>query len=124
MAETPKMATEQPETDVVLTAPEQAGGRLRIFAVPPTIHLGGPTPPKSIRWTNKTGQSIHIWLASVRSYLESTQDLSQPIEVDAGDDLVVGVKYSTEQFEYDYHVFCDAIQNYADGNSPPHVSCP
>jgi hypothetical protein len=34
------------------------------------------------------------------------------------------VKDPQGEFEYDYHVFCDAIQNYADGNSPPHVSCP
>jgi hypothetical protein len=117
----PKMAVVQPVRDVILTTPYDIGGRRRIFVVPPNIHLGAL---KTIRWTNKTGGPVEIWLAAVRHLLRSTKDLSKPIKLDPGRELVVGVEPTAEECEYEYHVFCEVINNFADGNSPPTMSCP
>lgn len=124
MTQGTKTAYEQPVRDVVLTPPLEVGGRERIFVIPPTIHLGGPEPPKTIRWINKTGKPVHIWLAGGQKFLKSTEDLSQPIRVAPDKELVVGVKDCKGEWQRDYHVLCDAIGNFADGNSPPTWSCP
>jgi hypothetical protein len=114
----------QPMLDVVLSAPFEGRDRRRVSVNPPTIHIGGPEPPKTIRWINKTGKPVHVWLPSVKDFLESKEDLLKPLPIAVGDELVVGVKGCQGVWERDYHVFCEEIGNFADGNSPPTVSCP
>jgi hypothetical protein len=124
MGEGQQEGYEQPMRDVVFTAATQGGERQRVFVIPSTIHLGGPKPLKTIRWQNNTEKPVHVWLASVQGILKSNKDLSQPVRIDPGKDLVVSVQDCKGEWQHDYHVYCEEIGNYADGNSPPHMSCP
>jgi hypothetical protein len=120
------IALVKPIREVTLTKPENVGGRKRAFVVPGTVHLGGPEPARTIRWTNNTGAPVEIWLAAVQHLLKAGPgvNLAKPIPVGTGDNLVVAVKDGVEDCEYYYHVFCEKIGNFADGNSPPILSCP
>lgn len=126
MAGGTKIALVKPVREVALTKPHDVGGRERVFVVPATVHLGGPEPAKTIRWTNHTGAPVEIWLAAVQHLLKAAPDvnLSKPIPVGTGDDLVVAVKDGVEDCQYYYHVFCEKIGNFADGNSSPIMGCP
>jgi hypothetical protein len=126
MAEGPKIAFVKPIREVVFTTPYEVGGRERVFVVPANIHLAAPDRAKTIRWVNQTGGRVQVWLASVQHLLKAAPgvNLSEPIAVAPGDDLVVAVKDGVEDCQYDYHVFCEKIGNFADGNSPPSMGCP
>jgi hypothetical protein len=51
-------------------------------------------------------------------------NLAEPVPIAPGKDLVVAVNDGVEDCQYDYHVFCEKIGNFADGNSPPSMGCP
>ncbi len=120
-------AYQEPVRKVVFTKLYNIEGKQRVFVVPPTVHLGGKNPAKSIRWVNETGDLVKIWLTSPRDLLKSSEDLSKPIEIPRNGELVVAVNDGLEELgecSHHYHVYCEAVKNYAEGNSPPNMSCP
>jgi hypothetical protein len=126
--EATKTALDQTVRTVKLSKPEFVGGRDRIFVVPGTVHLGGAVAAKTIVWLNETGGPVKVWLAALKDILipQAGQDFSGPIQIDerTNNRLEVTVKEGIENCQRDYHVFCEKIGNFADGNSPPNMSCP
>lgn len=115
-----------PVREVEFSAPQKVGNKMKVFVIPGTVHLAYPVQAKSVQWRNNTGGTVRIWLANLRDVLVPLhgEDLSQPIDIADGDDLVVGVRDTNAVFLKDYPVYCDAIGDYGDGDSSPHVGCP
>ena len=115
-----------PVREVEFSPPQKIGNKRKVFVIPGTVHLAYPEPAKSVQWRNNTGGRVWIWLANLRDVLEPPPgvDLSKPIPIDHGDDLVIGVKDTKGVFLKDYPVYCDVISDYGDGDSSPHMGCP
>ena len=116
---------EQPINQVTLP-PAIVIDKERIFANPPTLHIGSQDSRlKTIQWVNQTGDDVFIWLPNGYLFLigEPT-DFLTPIKVSNGGKLAREVKEDCEDGYYYYNVFCKAIDGYAEGNSSPGVSCP
>ena len=121
-----------PVQKVLLTKPYVIAGRKRIFVVPAIVHLGGENPPKTIEWVNQTGGPVTIWLPNADHYLKPHEDpkthkvheFITPFDVDTKGALLLDVKENPPDCYYEYNVYCEEIKDYAQGNSPPVVSCP
>ena len=98
----------------------------RVFVNPPIAHLCDATPPQSIRWDNQTGGPVMIWLPNGDKLLNppSGKDFSKPFLIAPNCDLTLGVKKNPKKARIQYHVYCEVIGDYAEGNSPPVLSCP
>ena len=100
--------------------------RPRIFANPPTIHIGSTASRlKTIQWVNQTGDDVLVWLPNGYLFLiGKPEDFLAPIKVSNGGKLAREVRGDCEDGYYYYNVFCKAIYGYAEGNSSPGVDCP
>jgi hypothetical protein len=100
--------------------------RERVFVNPPTFHLCGENPPKAIRWENQTGGPVMIWLPNADHCLNRPPegDFSKPFVIPPKGELLLTVKEHPKKGKYEYHVYCEVIKDYAEGNSPPNLSCP
>jgi hypothetical protein len=129
-----KRALEKPEPvqKVLLTKPYDIVGRKRIFVLPAIVHLGGENPPKTIEWVNQTGGPVTIWLPNADHYLKpyedpethKVHDFIKPFPVATKGELRLTVKDHPPKCYYEYNVYCEVIENYAQGNSAPVMSCP
>lgn len=108
---------------------ETSPGRKRVYVNPPVIHVGtGSTELKKIRWTNNTGKKARFWFPNA-SWLfvgppPGYKDFDNPFVVEDGDKLELDLKTNLGFYDYPYHVFCDASESEAEGNSPPVIACP
>lgn len=120
----PRYATEIPK-QVVLRSPIMID-RQRVFVDPPSIHIGyGDSQLKFIEWVNQTGGDVLIWLPNGHNYLVGKpEDFLAPFTVSNGGRLTREVRRKYQGGDYEYNVFCKAIDGYAEGNSPPVVHCP
>jgi hypothetical protein len=100
--------------------------RPRVFVNPPVVRIGsGETQLKNIQWVNRTGKTAWIWLPNGHHYLDvSPKKLLEPIEIEDGHEVHFRVKPVPREGHYNYHVYCDAIADNAEGHSEPHVTCP
>jgi hypothetical protein len=98
----------------------------RVFVNPPISHLCGANPPQIIRWDNQTGGPVMIWLPNGDKLLDppSGGDFSKPFLIPPKGELVLSVKENPKKARIQYHVYCEVIGDYAEGNSPPVLSCP
>ena len=128
-----KLTLEKPGPVLTVTLSNKIGigDRYRVFVIPSTIHIGGEKSPQAIKWVNETGGPVKLWLPALGKILNhpKTQDLSAPIDLADGatsDPFVVNDKrmWGKEEFCYHYNVYCDSIQDYAQGDSEPVLSCP
>ena len=112
---------------VILQKPYEIDRR-RVFVKPPIVHIGNGDSPKTIRLDNQTGGLVKIWLPNADAYLnpQPGTDFSKPMEVDDGGklDLFVKVNPKPKEGHYQYHVYCEVIKDFAEGNSPPVLHCP
>ena len=104
-------------------------GRKRVYVKPPVIHVGsGSKRLPKITITNHTGDKARIWIPNGASLFVGPpspyKDFSNPFVVNDGGKLEFDVLPDLKPCEYTYHVYCDAIEGEADGNSPPGISCP
>lgn len=111
--------------EVIVEAPRFID-RERIFVNPPTIHIGsGSSQLKEIRFINHTGKKILVWLPNGHHYLDKKPEyLAKPILIEADKAVPLPVKPSPESGHYPYHIYCERIEDCAEGHSEPHVSCP
>jgi hypothetical protein len=129
-----KRALEKPEPvqKVLLTKPYDIVGKKRVFVIPATVHLDYENPPKSIEWVNQTGGPVTIWLPNGEHFLKpyedpETQEVHKfitPFELGTKGELLLDVKENLPKGSYEYNVYCKVINDYAQGNSPPVMSCP
>jgi|HubBroStandDraft_2_1064218.scaffolds.fasta_scaffold145039_2 hypothetical protein len=124
-----RRALAKPIRTVVLPAPTEVNStkKKKVFISPGTIHLAYPNKAKTIVWANNTGAAVNIWLVNVQDVFFALQgeDLSQPQKIDDGKEFAVGVEDNVPSlYLKDYQVYCEAIDDYADGDSSPHVGCP
>ncbi len=100
--------------------------RPRVFVNPPIIHIGNGDAPKIIRWDNQTGGPVKFWLADADDYFVCPpgKDFSTPFDVDTDKALELEVKRHPKKGHFPYHIFCQEINGYAEGNSSPNVTCP
>jgi hypothetical protein len=110
---------------IIFQKPHQVD-RKRVFVNPPIFHIGQGKSPTPIRLENKTGDVVKIWLPNAEKYLDLKpgDDFSKPIEVAKGGHFDITVKADPERGHYQYHVYCEAIKDFAEGNSPPALHCP
>jgi hypothetical protein len=117
-----------PMKSIVFHMPKETDKRVKVE--PPTYHIGNGDSPRVIRFDNQTGDSVRVWLPNADKYLSHRRhgsDFSKPFEVPIGGVLELTVKANPElpeEGEYQYHVYCEAINGFAEGNSPPVLHCP
>jgi hypothetical protein len=129
-----KRALEKPEAvrTVLFTKPYIIEGKKRIFVIPPTLHLDDENLPKTIEFVNHTGGPVTIWLPTGGYFLKPREDpethevqkFITPFDVSTKVPLVFEVKEKPPKGCYEYNVYCEEIKDYAQGNSPPNISCP
>lgn len=129
-----KRALEKPEAvrRILFTKLYDIEGEERVFVIPPTVHLDYENPPKTIEFFNQTGGPVTIWLAAGGHFLKPrkdpethvVQEFIKPFDVPAKGQLIFDVKEKLPKGEYEYNVYCEVIKDYAQGNSPPSISCP
>jgi hypothetical protein len=129
-----KRALEKPEAvqKVLFTKPYDIEGRKRVFVIPAIVHLDDENPPKTIEFINHTGGPVTIWLAAGGHFLKPRKDpkthevheFVAPFDVPMKEPLVFDVKENLPKGYYEYNVYCEVIDNYAQGNSSPGMSCP
>lgn len=129
MSPAPRRALAKPTRTVVLPAPTEINStkKKKVFISPGTIHLAYPNKAKTVVWVNNTGAAVNIWLVNVQDVFFALhgEDLSQPQKIDDGQEFAVGVKDSVPSvYVKDYQAYCEVINDYADGDSSPHVGCP
>ena len=115
-----------PVQPIIFQEPHQVD-RKRVFVNPPIFHIGKGKSPKPIRLENKTGGPVKIWLPNAEKYLNRRRpgtDFSKPIRIAKGKHLDLMVKADPEEGYYQYHVYCEVIKDFAEGNSPPVMHCP
>jgi hypothetical protein len=104
-------------------------GRKRVYVNPPVIHVGtGPTHLRKILFTNNTGQKARFWFPNADWLFvgppAGDKDFDNPFVVNDGGNLELALKPDAGFYDYPYHVYCDASESEAEGNSPPAISCP
>jgi hypothetical protein len=123
------IAREGPVERIIFHEPHKID-RPRVFVDPPQYHIGNGDSPRTIRFVNETGGPVKIWLPNADKYLNPQRngnDFSKPIDVGIGGELELTVKSSPakpEEGHYQYHVYCEVIKDFAEGNSPPVMNCP
>jgi hypothetical protein len=123
-------------------APRQAGkmvivdigkpvmiNKMRVFVNPPTAHVGSTALQSvidEVKIVNRTGEDIRVWFPQGAKIFDarSVSDWNAPFLVPKDQDRILRVKLEPEEGDYNYNVYCDAIGDYAQGNSEPHVACP
>ncbi len=99
----------------------------RIFANPPLVHIGsGLAQIQEVSISNISGGDIRVWIPLGAKIFNdrSVSDFSVPFLVPNGTNRSLYVKSNPEEGKYDYHVYCEVIEDYAEGNSPPALACP
>jgi hypothetical protein len=123
-----KTAREGPNKPIIFRKPKDADRR--VLVDPPIYHIGNGDSPRTIRFDNQTGDFVRIWLPNAEKYISRQRhggDFSKPFEVPIGCVLELTIKEKPEKPEegqYQYHVYCEAIKGFAEGNSPPVMNCP
>lgn len=87
------------------------------------VHIGSAT---TVDFINRTGGVVRLWIpkgASLFDPLPSGQDFND-LAIKDGDILALSVLNTPTYGAYPYHVFCESIDDYARGGSPPNLSCP
>ena len=103
--------------------------KLRVFVNPPTVHVGSlaaQTVIDEVKINNNTGGDIRVWFPQGAKIFDvrSVSDWNSPFLIPKDQDRILRVKADPEEGEFNYNVYCDAIGDYAQGNSEPHVGCP
>jgi hypothetical protein len=99
----------------------------RIFANPPLVRIGsGSTQIQEVTIGNSSGGDIRVWMPLGAKLFDdrSVSDFSVPFLVPTGTSRTLYVKSNPQEGKYEYHVYCEVIEDYAEGNSPPHITCP
>ena len=117
---------------VFLTKPFDILDTRRVFVIPAKVHIGGEDSPKEILWVNQTGGPVTIWLPNAGKYLNEYKDpqtqevhpFIAPIPVAKDGVLNVSVKEEPPKGYYEYNIYCEVIQDYAQGESSPGCICP
>jgi hypothetical protein len=111
---------------VVILEPHKIG-KDRIFVDPPEISIGeGASKLLTVEWKNDTGKLAWLWMPNGDQYFEQPDegDFPAPFKIKPGEELKLKVKAEPEKVRSQYHVYCEAIRHYAEGNSPPVMDCP
>jgi hypothetical protein len=101
--------------------------KARIFVNPPMVRIGsGATQIAQVTLVNNSGGDIRVWLPHGAKLFDdrSVADWSVPFLIPKDTDRTLYVKPNPQEGKYDYHIYCEAIEDYAEGNSPPILSCP
>jgi hypothetical protein len=116
---------------VFLTEPIKIRDTERIFVIPPKVHIGGEHSPKQIQWVNLTGGPVTIWLPNGDHCLEPVDpktgaklNFLTPFPVPTNYELRLDVRKKPRDGYYEYNVYCKVIEDYAQGESEPGLSCP
>jgi len=99
----------------------------RVVVEPAHYHIGNGDSPRTIRFENHTEEPVKVWIPNADRFLDGKgRDFSVPMNVPA-QGLELSVKcdpVKPEEGKYQYHVYCEAIRDFAEGNSPPEIHCP
>jgi hypothetical protein len=107
-------------------------GGPRAFAIPGTISIGeGTLLLESVTWLNHTAGDAWLWMPNGDQFFDkpSQHDFTTPFRIPQEpapekERITFKVKMDPMKGRTQYQVYCPAIPGYADGNSPPYVSCP
>jgi hypothetical protein len=99
---------------------------LRVFVNPPVVCIGeGDKKLSTVQWINNTSEVAELWIPNGDRYFETPKGgFSASHAILPGKDFQLKVKAEPDRVRSQYHVYCAAIKGYAEGNSPPVVSCP
>jgi len=129
------MAQEILPSDSVIELPAPITvNKARVFVNPPKLGIGsGNKRLTVVPIVNNTGSTVRIWFPQGKLLFDSfsngttyerSPDFSQPIAVAHKSSLNLYVRSNPKDGQYQYHVYCEAIEDYAEGNSPPVMICP
>ena len=102
-------------------------GKDRVFVDPPEVSIGeGASKLLTVEWRNDTSKAAWLWMPNGDQYFDqpSRGDFATPFRIDPGKELKLTVKAKPERARSQYHVYCEAIRQYAEGYSPPVMNCP
>ena len=120
-------------TGTVLPVPIQVniikqniGGQDRAFVLPPEIHVGiGATKVPSVQLRNGTGGRVWLWFPNGENVFDPpAAGFSNPTQIQDGGVLTLNVTARPNPGGYHYHLYCEAVDDCAQGNSEPKVGCP
>jgi hypothetical protein len=111
---------------VVILEPHKIG-KDRVFVDPPEVRIGeGASKLLTVQWKNDTGKVAWLWMPNGAQYFERPPegDFPTPFRIDPEKEFELKVKAKPEKVRSQYHVYCEAIRQYAEGFSPPVMNCP
>jgi hypothetical protein len=111
----------------------------RVFVNPPEVSIGeGESRLLTVQWKNDTGKVVWLWIPNGDQYFKTPSKnvipapipsdpenvFLTPILIKPGEDILLEVKAEPDKARTQYHVYCEAINHFAEGNSPPVVKYP
>ncbi len=81
----------------------------------------------AVVFTNNTGGVVRLWIPNGDSLFAAPpqgRTNYNDISIPNGQAVQLDVKPAPTRGVYPYHVFCNSIDDYARGGSPPVMSCP
>jgi hypothetical protein len=112
---------------LVVTLEAHRIGKDRVFVDPPEVNIGeGASQLSTVQWKNDTDEAAWLWMPNGEQYFNppAKGNFPTPFKIDPGDKLELTVKDKPEKVRSQYHVYCESIGQYAEGNSPPVMNCP
>jgi hypothetical protein len=104
----------------------------RVFVIPPEIPIGKDGSRLfNVQWVNYTDKPAWLWMPNGDQFFEAPDEhdfsspfLIPPEPVPEEERLTFTVSKSPQEASSQYQVYCDSINGYAEGHSPPIVRCP
>jgi hypothetical protein len=105
---------------------------LRVFVNPPVVSIGErDSKLQIVHWKNNTKEKAWLWMPNGNQFFKTPSDhdfstpfLIPPEPVPEKERLTFTVRGDTKEVRSEYQIYCEAITGYAEGHSPPYVSCP
>jgi hypothetical protein len=114
---------------VNLPPPIQPGGdRSRVFVKPAHVRIEMPPEQvQAVQFNNNTGDVVKLWIptgAALFKPPDKHPGFDHEIEIPDKGHKTLDVLPHPTRGRYLYQVYCNAINNYAEGNSAPEITVP
>jgi hypothetical protein len=103
------------------------GSTNRAFVDKPRVRTGDPLTASPITWVNRTGRRARFWFPNGHLVFDPKStpkgSFEDPFDIpDKG--LELTVLAGAKPGDYHYHIYCEAANDCAQGNSEPGVTVP
>jgi hypothetical protein len=117
-------ALERHPVVVSIIQKDDMGRQPRAFVISPQIRIGMPPTVSKVIWKNDTREDARLWFPNGGRVFKDQLDYKNPLPIKPGGSKELEVKPNPELGDYHYHVYCEAVQDCAQGNSEPRLSVP